>query len=40
MNMHLFVDMISFCLEEDDVSFDEHDVQVYMPCLRHANMIV
>ena len=32
MNVHFFVDMILSCLDENDVSFDEHDVQVYMLC--------
>ena len=28
--MHLFVDVILLCLDEYDVGFDEHDMQVYM----------
>ena len=40
MNMYLFVDVILFCLDEYDMSFDEHDMQVYMPCFGYDNMLI
>jgi len=39
MNMHLFVDAM-FCLDEYDVSFDKHDMQVYTSCLGYDNMLI
>ena len=39
MNMHLFVDAM-FRLDEYDVSFDKHDMQVYTSFIGYDNMLI
>jgi len=40
MNMHLFVDVILFFLDEYDVSLMNMNMKVYMSCLGYDNMLI